>query len=420
MLENNLSILCWNVRGLNCPDRRAAVHQTIASSSCHLVCIQESKLQTVDPFIAAYLGGQRLKNFAQRLADGTKGGILLLWDETVLSVTDVQIGAYFLSATVAFRNSSDPKTFKLTTVYGPNRNNHKDAFFLELTSQKPPPGTKWLVNGDFNQIYRARDKNRANVDRNRLVRFRNTLNACELKEIHLQNRKFTWSNEQSNPTLCKLDSFFCNEDWDIEFANHILHALSSPLSDRCPLLLANDSGPKRPKTFRFENHWIKMPGFQNVVSASWNEQSAHVEPFQRLFHKLKRTSQNLRKWSKTLFAKSKVQLHMALEVILHLDLAQEQRVLSPAERDLRKRLKRKVIGLAVLEKARKRQNSRITNLKEGDANTRYFHLRVNHRRRKNFIHRLNHNNGWVTEHDQKETIVHQHFTNIAKKGPRAT
>lgn len=135
MLENNLSILCWNVRGLNCPDRRAAVHQTIASSSCHLVCIQESKLQTVDPFIAAYLGGQRLKNFAQRLADGTKGGILLLWDETVLSVTDVQIGAYFLSATVAFRNSSDPKTFKLTTVYGPTRNNHKDAFFLELKSR---------------------------------------------------------------------------------------------------------------------------------------------------------------------------------------------------------------------------------------------------------------------------------------------
>lgn len=160
-----------------------------------------------------------------------------------------------------------------------------------------------------------------------------------------------------------------------------------------------------------------MPGFQNVVTAAWNEHSGHVEPFQRLFHKLKRTSQKLRKWSKTLFAQSKIQLHMALEVILLLDLAQEQRVLSPDERDLRQRLKRKVIGLAVLEKARKRQNSRITNLKEGDANTRYFHLRVNHRRRKNFIHRLKHNNGWVTEHGQKENIVHQHFTNIAKKGP---
>lgn len=151
-----------------------------------------------------------------------------------------------------------------------------------------------------------------------------------------------------------------------------------------------------------------MPGSQNVVSAAWNEHSGHEEPFQTHLHKLKRTSQKLRKWSKTLFAQSKIQLHMALEVILHLDLAQEQRLLSQYERDLRQRLERKIIGLAVLEKACKRQNSRITNLK-GDANTRYFHLRVNHWRRKNFIHRLKHNNGWVTEHGQKENIAHQHF-----------
>ena len=278
------------------------VHEIIVASSCDLVCIQESKLQNVDPFVAAYLGGQRLKNFAQRPADGTKGEILFLWDDVVVSVTDVQMGVYFLSASVTLKNTSDQKSFKLTMVYGPTRNKNKDAFFLELTSQKPPTGTRWLVNGDFNQIYRARDKNRANVDRNRLIRFRNTLNACELKEIHLQNKRFTWSNEQDNPTQCKLDSFFCNADRDIDFVTHILHALSSSLSDHCPLLLANNSGPKRPRSFRFENHWTKMPGFQNVVSVAWNEHSGHVEPFQRLFHKLKRTIQKLHKWSKTLFA----------------------------------------------------------------------------------------------------------------------
>uniref|UniRef100_A0A453EVJ7 Reverse transcriptase domain-containing protein n=2 Tax=Aegilops tauschii subsp. strangulata TaxID=200361 RepID=A0A453EVJ7_AEGTS len=169
---------------------------------------------------------------------------------------------------------------------------------------------------------------------------------------------------------------------------------------------------------RFENFWTKMPGFQRVVSEAWNMNSGHVEPYQRLFHKLKRTGQKLRSWSKTLFSNSRVQLHMALKVILHLDLAQEQRGLSPEERDLWARLKRRIVGLAVLEKSRKRQNSRITNLKEGDANTRYFHLRVNHRRRKkNLIHRLKHNQGWVTSHEDKEKIVHSHFKNIAKKGP---
>jgi hypothetical protein len=36
------------------------------------------------------------------------------------------------------------------------------------------------------------------------------------------------------------------------------------------------------------------------------------------------------------------------------------------------RLKRHVIGLAALGRSRKRQASRITSLKEGDANTRFF------------------------------------------------
>jgi hypothetical protein len=36
------------------------------------------------------------------------------------------------------------------------------------------------------------------------------------------------------------------------------------------------------------------------------------------------------------------------------------------------RLKRHVIGLVALERSRKRQASRITSLKEGDANTRFF------------------------------------------------
>ena len=80
-----------------------------------------------------------------------------------------------------------------------------------------------------------------------------------------------------------------------------------------------------------------------------------------------------------------------------------------------------MIGLAVLERARKRQSSRISNLKDGDANTRFFHLRINHRRRKNFIHRLRHNNGWVTSHDHKKSIIQNHFSEVTKRGqPRTT
>jgi hypothetical protein len=62
-------------------------------------------------------------------------------------------------------------------------------------------------------------------------------------------------------------------------------------------------------------------------------------------------------------------------------MAQENRALSTGESDLRHLLKRKVIAVSVVERARK-QCTRITNLKEEDANTRFFQVRVNARRRK--------------------------------------
>ena len=95
-----LSFLCWNVRGLNDPDRQTVVNDLVASSSCHIACLQETKLQNVDQFTAAYLGGGRLRGYAQRPALGTRGGILLLWDENFVNICDVEVTEFCLSAKI--------------------------------------------------------------------------------------------------------------------------------------------------------------------------------------------------------------------------------------------------------------------------------------------------------------------------------
>lgn len=125
-----------------------------------------------------------------------------------------------------------------------------------------------------------------------------------------------------------------------------------------------------------------MPSFLATIEEAWNEDHNHVAPYHVIHHRLRKTSIKLKALSKTLFSNVKIQLHMAREIILRLDTAQESRSLSPEELDLRKRLKRRVVALAVLEKARKRQNSRITNITEVDANTRFFYVTINCQRRK--------------------------------------
>ena len=248
-------------------------------------------------------------------------------------------------------------------------------------------------------------------------KFRAALNFCQLKEIHLQNRKYTWSNERRRPTLVCIDMIFCNVRWDLAFENHSLHALSSSHSDHCPVLLAHQNGLRKPTPFKFENFWTKLPHFQDVVTAAWSQPTTHTEPFHRLSHKLHITGKALRKWSRSLISDVKLKLHMAQEVILRLDIAQENRDLSDSEHRLQNKLKKRILGWAVIEKARKRQSSRVTYLREGDANTKFFHIKANSRRRKNFIQRLKKGQGWAISHQEKQQVIHDHFSSIMADPP---
>jgi hypothetical protein len=62
----------------------------------------------------------------------------LLWDDSVVDVSNMQISEFCLSANVHPLNSGDGGDFKITAVYGPTTSNRKDDFFAELIAHKPP------------------------------------------------------------------------------------------------------------------------------------------------------------------------------------------------------------------------------------------------------------------------------------------
>ena len=235
------------------------MHEFLSSTSCHVACFQETKVSNIDNHLAAFLGGYRLNNFTYKPAAATRGGIILLWNSNFVDLQNISIRRFSISATVTLIDSNI--SFLMTAVYGPTRDLLKPAFLRELRRCKPDEGSKWLLLGDFNLIYRARDKNNRNLNQSRMRQFRAALNSCKLREIHLQNRKYTWSNERRRPTMCRLDRVFANESWDLAFEQHGLQALSTSHSDHCPLLLSSMSGPRAPRPFRFENFWTKLPGF---------------------------------------------------------------------------------------------------------------------------------------------------------------
>jgi hypothetical protein len=71
----------------------------------------------------------------------------------------------------------------------------------------------------------------------------------------------------------------------------------------------------------------------------------------------------------------------------------------------------------VIIKARKKQCTKISHIKEGDANTCFFHLRANDRRRKNFIQQLREGRTCFFKHSKKQQLVRDHYEKLMCEPP---
>ena len=128
-----------------------------------------------------------------------------------------------------------------------------------------------------------------------------------------------------------------------------------------------------------------MEGFQDLVHNTWNRPVASALPMKRLHIKMARVAKGIKRWKKDKIGDTKLQLAIVKEVLLQLEATQEHRLLTGMELDLCRRLKAHSTGLTTIEKSRIRQRSRLTYIRCGDANTKFFHSRVSARRRKNYI-----------------------------------
>jgi hypothetical protein len=184
------------------------------------------------------------RSFAHRLAIGTRRGILLLWDEDHVNISNIHIGTHLISASVMLRACGT--SFKIKTAYDPSTDIEKRNFLDEAIAEAPiNDESKWLTFGDFNLIYQVADKNNNNI--NLMGQLRDVLNTCPLIFIV----------------------------WPLPAA---------------PLKPVQDSQACH---FRFENFWTKMPGFLYVRS-TWEELSSHTHHVHILNHKMKTTAKNLR------------------------------------------------------------------------------------------------------------------------------
>jgi hypothetical protein len=167
-----------------------------------------------------------------------------------------------------------------------------------------------------------------------MARFRRALSSLELKELYLNGRRYTWSNERELPTLEKMDRVFSTMDWEMLYPDAFLSAMSTGPLDHCPLVLDLSPDLHRGRRYQFQSFWPRVDGFLDVVQGAWTTQPEEPNPFKRLDQKLRATTRCLSSWSSRFIENIKMQILLATEVILCLDIAMDSRLLSPEERAL--------------------------------------------------------------------------------------
>jgi hypothetical protein len=120
----------------------------------------------------------------------------------------MQMETRVYSVIVKIKRRVDNVIWSLTGVYGLQREPDKICFMQELKLIWQNTDDQWLLLGDFNLRCRANDKSRGTVNRRILNRFISLLDEVEVKEVHLQGRRYTWSRGTANPTQTEIVQVF--------------------------------------------------------------------------------------------------------------------------------------------------------------------------------------------------------------------
>ena len=86
----------------------------------------------------------------------------------------------------------------------------------------------------------------------------------------LYGRKFTRFNSQEDESWSKLDRFFVDREWHLNFLKNLIQWGQRSLSKHCPILLTHAERNWGPKPFQFVGAWFNHPSFEDVVDTFGN------------------------------------------------------------------------------------------------------------------------------------------------------
>jgi len=190
-----------------------------------------------------------------------------------------------------------------------------------------------------------------------------------------------------------------------------LWVLPRDVSDHCPLVLNDGGWDWGLRPFHFNNFWLDHCDFKGVVEEAWRDFPSNGWMCFVLLEKLKALKARVKEWHKGEYGDMEARIVKMVEDIHALDVRGEEVGLSGEEVQRRKSLFGDLWKILKAKDANMVQRARSRWLKNGDANTKYFHKCVKLRCSRNSIKALKVGDGWVQSPMDVRRVVVDFFTN---------
>ncbi|MCH85435.1 cytochrome P450, partial [Trifolium medium] len=353
--------------------KKKKIKEFISSNHLDFIAIQESKLELMSDYLCHFLWGNSFCDWSFTPAIANSGGILSIWCGSRGKALCSFSGSGFVGVCLDW-GVSKIRCF-MVNVYSKCSLAEKKAMWSRLLHLRDYlGGDNWCVVGDFNSVLSTSER-------------RGYLG------ISLGER-FTWF-QPNGGAMSRLDRFPMSDGWWDLWGEPSQWALPRDVSDHCPIILRYSSQLWGPKPFRFNNFWLDHRGLRDFVTRVWCRPSTHGWMAYRLKEKLKALKGDLKIWNHEVFGNLDYSIELVTEVIKDLDLKAERGPLSREEIDDRSKGFTELWRLLKCRDSQMFQRSRSRWLKEGDANTGFYHASVKRRGRRNSILALRVGDRWL-------------------------
>ncbi|CAN1744115.1 LINE-1 retrotransposable element ORF2 protein, partial [Linum perenne] len=340
-------------------------------------------------------------------AEGFRGGIWLMWNDADFTIRVLDSSSQFNHVSVEWELG---KSCVLTLVYASPQLSRRRLLWQDLARLGRSTSLAWMALGDFNAIVDSSEKfGGAGFNRIQAQEFRDCISECGFLDMGFSGPKFTWFRKNLRE---RLDRSLCNAAWMSFFPDATNYHLERLKSDHRPLLvrlIPSVRYNKSPRPFRFNAAWLGHDEFPSFLDLSWKRG-------RNICASLQGFEDDCRNWNSEVFGhifKRKRYLEGRLKWLESRNQSSFSEEQARTEEEVRAELEKTLWQENMLWL----QKSRLQWIRDGDRNTKFFHLSTLKRRKFNAIKGLKREDGsWCFDERELQELAISHFQNLFRAG----